>query len=135
MCVSFQQILGFFKLLMRYFMFFFPSYQVLKSYGYFTLSAHLKSGPHIFHYLFICLFKNFFFFLAGLCSTWDLRSPTKDRTPLSLQWKRGVLTTGPTREVPHTHILKPYVNHMWLTAPILVLNRKLPPSQGNIWEI
>ena len=34
----------------------------------------------------------FFFFLATLCSIWDISSPTRDGIPL--QWKRRVLTTG-----------------------------------------
>ena len=43
---------------------------------------------------FICREKwvIFFFFLAMLCSMWDLRSSTRDGT---LQWKHGVLTIGP----------------------------------------
>ena len=35
------------------------------------------------------------FFLAALRGLWDLSSPTRDRTRAPLQWKRGVLTTGP----------------------------------------
>ena len=36
-----------------------------------------------------------FFVLAMLCSLWDLSCPNQGSNPSPLQWKRGVLTTGP----------------------------------------
>ena len=37
----------------------------------------------------------FFFFLAVPRGLWGLSSPTRDQTRAPLQWKHGVLTTGP----------------------------------------
>ena len=37
----------------------------------------------------------FFFFLAAPRGVWDLSSLIRDQTRCPLQWKHGVLTTGP----------------------------------------
>ena len=43
---------------------------------------------------------SFFQFLAIPGSMWDLSSLTRDGTHITLQWKSGVLTTGPPEKCP-----------------------------------
>ena len=43
------------------------------------------------------MFCGFSFFFATWHSIWDLSTPSRDCT-YTLQWKRGVLTTGPPRK-------------------------------------
>ena len=62
--------------------------QAAETISCFSLSLDVKS---------LMVLSQFLQFWGGAtqCGMWDLSSPTRDRTPASLYWEHGVLTTGP----------------------------------------
>ena len=58
------------------------------------------------------------FFSLAPCGLWDLKVPNQGSNPCPLQWKRGVLTTGPPEESPGAHPLRMGALHLWASASI-----------------